>query len=405
MSVELTSEFLHRALRHYYGYDSFRAGQEEIVRGILSGRPVLAVLPTGAGKSLCFQLPSLLLKGMTLVISPLVSLMKDQAEQLRGRGISAEYIDSSMPSGAQGRVLYEALQGRCKFLYVAPERLGNAQFAAFARSAQITLAAVDEAHCVSQWGRSFRRDYYRIPEFLASLPHRPLVAAFTATATPEVRRDILQRLQLADAQVVVSGFDRPNLYFAVKRSFDKQRDLLAFLRSRRGRCGIIYCSTRAKVEQVARLLLRMRYPALRYHAGLTPEERRRNQQLFSSGKIPLMVATNAFGMGIDKADVRFVLHYNMPKDLESYYQEAGRAGRDGLPAECLLLYNQSDAAVNRYLIAGSGAELGVQRQERLLLEKMQAYCGTRGCLRHYLLAYFGESSRERCGCCGNCIAR
>lgn len=403
MSMELTHDFLQRALRHYYGYDSFRTGQEEIVRGILSGRPVLAVLPTGAGKSLCFQLPSLLLQGMTLVVSPLISLMKDQAEQLRGRGISAEYLDSSMPPGRQGQILYEALQGRCKFLYVAPERLRNAQFASFAKRARITLVAVDEAHCVSQWGRSFRRDYYHIPEFIAALPRRPLVAAFTATATPEVRRDILRRLQMPQAQVTVSGFDRPNLHFAVQSSTDKKRELLDFLRVRRSSCGIIYCLTRAGVEQTAALLLRQGYPALRYHAGLTPEERRRNQRLFVSGKIPLIAATNAFGMGIDKADVRFVLHYNMPKDLEGYYQEAGRAGRDGLPAECLLLYNAQDIAVNNYLISSSGAPPEVQQQERSLLGKMAGYCSARGCLRHYLLTYFGESSAPVCHNCGNCV--
>lgn len=400
----IDSAYLHRALKHFYGYDGFRPGQEEIISEILQGKPVLAVLPTGAGKSICFQLPSLLIKGVTLVISPLISLMKDQAEALTARGIPTAYLDSSLSGSEYGKILYDTLNKRCKFLYVAPERLANPQFCSFAARAGITMVAVDEAHCVSQWGRSFRRDYYNIPDFIARLPRRPLVAAFTATATPEVRQDILKRLRLDGARIVVTGFDRPNLHFAVKRSADKDREVLDFLEKHRGQCGIIYCATRSKVEEVTALLVRSGYTALRYHAGLTPEERRENQNYFVSGRVQVIVATNAFGMGIDKPDVRFVIHYNMPKDVESYYQEAGRAGRDGQKAECLLLYSRRDRDINTYLIGHGQPDLQCKEQEMRLLDKMADYCHTSGCLRRYLLQYFGEQAPLQCGNCGSCDA-
>ena len=398
----IDSDFLHRALKHYYGYDEFRPGQEAIISEILTGQPVLAVLPTGAGKSICFQLPSLLLRGVTLVVSPLISLMKDQAEALTARGIPAAYLDSSMTGSEYGRVLHAALSKQCKFLYVAPERLLNPQFLRFAKAAYITMVAVDEAHCVSQWGHSFRRDYYNIPQFMSELSPRPLIAAFTATATPQVREDICQRLEMRGAKIVVSGFDRPNLHFAVERTQDKDRSLLDFLARHEHQCGVIYCSTRQRVEQVTQLLARQGYKALRYHAGLTPEERRENQNQFVNGSVPIIVATNAFGMGIDKADVRFVAHYNMPKDMESYYQEAGRAGRDGLPSECLLLYNKQDIAVNTYLIGHDQPDLAWKEHEMQLLDRMIHYCNTSGCLRRELLEYFGERAPLRCNNCGNC---
>ena len=398
----IDSDFLHRALKHYYGYDEFRPGQEAIISEILTGQPVLAVLPTGAGKSICFQLPSLLLRGVTLVVSPLISLMKDQAEALTARGIPAAYLDSSMTGSEYGRVLHAALSKQCKFLYVAPERLLNPQFLRFAKAAYITMVAVDEAHCVSQWGHSFRRDYYNIPQFMSELSPRPLIAAFTATATPQVREDICQRLEMRGAKIVVSGFDRPNLHFAVERTQDKDRSLLDFLAKHEHQCGVIYCSTRQRVEQVTQLLARQGYKALRYHAGLTPEERRENQNQFVNGSVPIIVATNAFGMGIDKPDVRFVAHYNMPKDMESYYQEAGRAGRDGLPSECLLLYNKQDIAVNTYLIGHDQPDLAWKEHEMQLLDRMIHYCNTSGCLRRELLEYFGERAPLRCNNCGNC---
>ena len=307
MTRTIDSDFLHRALQHFYGYSSFRTGQEEIISEILHGQPVLAVLPTGAGKSICFQLPSLLLKGVTLVISPLISLMKDQAEALTARGIPAAYLDSSMSSNEYGRVLHAALNKQCKFLYVAPERLVNQQFIDFARKAYITMVAVDEAHCVSQWGHSFRKEYYNIPDFIQTLPTKPLVAAFTATATPDVRRDIIKRLGIPEAKIVVTGFDRPNLHFAVQRTQDKDRSLLEFVRKHKKDCGVVYCATRNKVESVTQLLRRQGFSALRYHAGLTPEERRENQNAVVGGSVPLIVATNAFGMGSGHASFYFRL--------------------------------------------------------------------------------------------------
>lgn len=402
MTRIIDSDFLHRALKYYYGYDSFRTGQEEIISEILHGQPVLAVLPTGAGKSICFQLPSLVLKGVTLVISPLISLMKDQAEALTARGIPAAYLDSSMSKNEYGRVLHAALNKQCKFLYVAPERLVNQQFIDFARQGNITMVAVDEAHCVSQWGHSFRKEYYAIPDFIRTLPRHPLVAAFTATATPEVRQDIIKRLEITGAKIVVTGFDRPNLHFAVQRTQDKDRSLLDFLRKHKQECGVIYCATRARVESVTQLLVRQGFSALRYHAGLTSEERRENQNAFVGGAVPLIVATNAFGMGIDKADVRFVVHYNMPKDIESYYQEAGRAGRDGLEAECLLLYDKADIAVNNYFIGHDQPDLEWKAEEKKRLDRMIFYCNTSTCLRKVLLEYFGEKTTSQCGHCGNC---
>lgn len=402
MTRIIDSDFLHRALKYYYGYDSFRTGQEEIISKILHGQPVLAVLPTGAGKSICFQLPSLVLQGVTLVISPLISLMKDQAEALTARGIPAAYLDSSMSKNEYGRVLHAALNKQCKFLYVAPERLVNQQFIDFAQQANITMVAVDEAHCVSQWGHIFRKEYYAILDFIRTLPRHPLVAAFTATATPEVRQDIIKRLGIPGAKIVVTGFDRPNLHFAVQRTQDKERSLLDFVRRHKKECGVIYCATRARVESVTQLLVRQGFSALRYHAGLTSEERRENQNAFVGGAVPLIVATNAFGMGIDKADVRFVVHYNMPKDIESYYQEAGRAGRDGLEAECLLLYDKSDIAVNNYFIGHDQPDLAWKAEEKKRLDRMIYYCNTSCCLRRVLLEYFGEKTTSQCGHCGNC---
>lgn len=400
--MQIDSNFLHRALKYYYGYDSFRTGQEEIITNILQGQPVLAVLPTGAGKSICFQLPSLVLKGVTLVISPLISLMKDQVENLKQRGIEAAYLDSNMTGDEYGRVIYNVKNKKCKFLYVAPERLTNSQFVNFARQANITMVAIDEAHCVSQWGRSFRRDYYNIPDFIKALPIKPLIAAFTATATPDVRSDILQRLEIGEAKIIVTGFDRPNLYFDVKRTNDKDRDLLDYISQHKTEAGVVYCSTRDTVERVTSLLNLHGYLALRYHAGLTAEERKSNQELYVNGHINIIVATNAFGMGIDKPDVRFVVHYNMPKNLESYYQEAGRAGRDGKPSQCLILYNKRDTAINKYLIENSINELETLQLEKNLLERMSTYCNTSVCLRKYMLNYFGEPMRDKCCNCGNC---
>ncbi|MCQ2359567.1 MAG: ATP-dependent DNA helicase [Phascolarctobacterium sp.] len=393
---------IHAALKEYYGYDAFRPGQEEVINEILAGRPVLAVLPTGAGKSVCFQLPALLMDGLTIVVSPLISLMKDQAENLSRRNILAAFLNSSLNNNEYGKILYDTLQGKYKFLYVSPERLSNEKFRQFAQKANIKFVAVDEAHCVSQWGRSFREEYHAIPEFLKSLPSYPQVAAFTASATEEVRRDICYRLGIIDAKVFVTGFDRPNLKFMVKASVDKDRDAAKFIAAHKHDCGIIYCATRRKVEAVTEFVNGLGYKALRYHAGLGPYERKENQQKFLDGKCNIIVATNAFGMGIDKPDVRWVLHYNMPKDLESYYQEAGRAGRDGKASECLLLFDKEDLRINTYLIEHGDRDSSTIAHEKKLLEQMHGFVRSKTCLRKYMLNYFGEKAKDNCGNCSNC---
>ena len=389
-------------LKTVFGHDHFREGQEKLIDELLGGYDVLGIMPTGAGKSICYQLPALMLEGIALVVSPLISLMKDQVMALKASGVAAAYINSSLTPGQQAEAIRRAANGAYKIIYVAPERLDMPQFVAFAQQAHISLLAVDEAHCVSQWGHSFRKEYYNIPDFIQALPAKPLVAAFTATATPDVRRDIIKRLGIPEAKIVVTGFDRPNLHFSVQRTQDKERSLLEFMRKHKKDCGVVYCATRNKVESVTQLLRRQGFSALRYHAGLTPEERRENQNAFVGGSVPLIVATNAFGMGIDKPDVRFVVHYNMPKDIESYYQEAGRAGRDGLPAECLLLYNKADIAVNTYLIGHDQPDLTWKEHELQLLGKMTNYCNTSMCLRKVLLEYFGEKTTSQCNNCGNC---
>ena len=398
-------------LRRVFGYTQLREGQRPVIEQLLAGRDVLSVMPTGAGKSLCYQLPALAMPGIALVVSPLISLMKDQVESLIHCGVAAAYLNSSLTERQYALALRYAGEGRYKLIYVAPERLDTPGFLRFAAQAPISLVAVDEAHCVSQWGQDFRPSYLKIPEFLSRLPRRPVVGAFTATATPEVRRDIARGLALRDPFETVSGFDRRNLFFAVEEPRDKRAALLRFLRQHQGESGIVYCNTRKNVEEVAELLCREGWPATRYHAGLEPEERRRNQEAFVYGNAVIMVATNAFGMGIDKPDVRFVVHYNMPKDMESYYQEAGRAGRDGEDAVCLLLYGGKDVVTNRFLIelreeneevSDESYEARVRRDlERL--RQMTFYCHTQDCLRATILRYFGEKAPGTCGKCGNCV--
>ena len=399
------------ALKTYYGYDVFRGGQEAVIDALLSGRDALAIMPTGAGKSVCYQIPALLLSGITLVVSPLVSLMRDQVTQLVQMGIPAAFLNSSLTFRQYLLALDRARAGRYKIIYVAPERLETEGFQAFVREADISLVAVDEAHCISQWGQDFRPSYLNIPDFVASLSKRPPIGAFTATATPEVRDDIRRLLQLERPAMVTTGFDRENLYFEVQEPRSKQTALLELVHSRPGKCGIVYCSTRRAVEDVCAFLQEEGISATRYHAGLDAEERRKNQEDFLFDRVQVMVATNAFGMGIDKSDVRYVIHYNMPKDLESYYQEAGRAGRDGAPSSCILLYSGQDVRTARFLIEhGEPREdLDERTLERLRerdlqrLRRMAGYCGTRRCLRQYILEYFGERAPEHCDACYNCL--
>ena len=389
-------------LRHVFGYRSFRPGQEPLVTALLEGRDALGVMPTGAGKSLCYQIPALAREGVTLVVSPLISLMKDQVDALRESGVAAEALHSALPEGEWPRILRRLRTESPCLLYVAPERLETPFFLQVLESLPVNLFVVDEAHCVSQWGHDFRPSYLRIPEALARLSHRPPLGAFTATATPEVREDIVLRLGLRDPLVLSTGFDRPNLSFRVERPRDKKAFLRDFLGPRGSRSGIVYCATRKAVEEVCAFLRDQGVGAVRYHAGLEDEEREANQEAFVRDRAPVMVATNAFGMGIDKSDVRFVVHYNMPLSLDGYYQEAGRAGRDGERSECLLLYAPGDVATARFLVGQAEGE-EARRQGFRKLQAMVDYCHTPRCLRGALLRYFGDRDvPERCGNCGSC---
>ena len=398
------------ALQKYFGHSSFRPGQEALIDAILSGRDVLGIMPTGGGKSLCYQVPALLLPGVTVVVSPLISLMIDQVMALKAAGIPAAYINSTLTE-SQIRLAYRRMyDGAYKIIYVAPERLAGPGFLAAMQVLQPSLVAVDEAHCISQWGQDFRPSYLKIVEFLQALPRRPVVAAFTATATEEVREDIVRILELRDPMRTVTGFDRENLYFEVLRPRSKDSMLRTLVERRQGKSGIVYCATRAKVEQVCDSLNHWGFSATRYHAGLSDEERRSNQDEFQYDRKPIMVATNAFGMGIDKSNVSYVIHYNMPKSVEAYYQEAGRAGRDGEPADCILLFSEADVHLARYLIENGGENEALSEQDRARLHKRELgrlqdmidYCKTTGCLRGYLLDYFGQSHAPECGHCGNC---
>lgn len=400
-------------LKQYFGHSSFRGGQEPLVNALLSGRDVLGVMPTGAGKSICYQLPALLLPGPAIVVSPLISLMKDQVTALNQAGIPSAFINSSLTAAQHRDALRQAAHGAYKIIYVAPERLLTDSFLSFARSGPIPLLAVDEAHCVSQWGQDFRPSYLSIAEFVEKLPARPVVGAFTATATAQVKEDIRRLLSLRDPLCITTGFDRPNLYFDVVQTRRKDQWLAEFLTEHAGQSGIIYCSTRKTVEQVCEGLRQTALPVTRYHAGLSDEERRRNQEDFVFDRARIMVATNAFGMGIDKSNVSFVVHYNMPKNLESYYQEAGRAGRDGERAECVLLYSPGDVRTARFLLQNSQGNEDLSPVEReavfhqdlARLNKMVEYCTATGCLRSCLLDYFGEAHAGGCGNCGNCTAQ
>lgn len=400
-------------LKKYFGYPAFRAGQEQLIDNILSGRDVLGIMPTGAGKSLCYQIPALLLPGITLVISPLISLMKDQVQSLNQAGIHAAYINSSLSEIQIAKALQLAAKGQYKIIYVAPERLETYGFLEFAKSAEISMLTVDEAHCISHWGQDFRPSYLKIIQFIHALSKRPILSAFTATATKIVKEDMIQVLGLYNPEVLVTGFDRKNLYFAVEKPVKKDAQLLKYVNLHAGESGIIYCATRKNVEKVYGLLNQAKFPVTRYHAGLGSEERKKNQDDFIYDRKPLIVATNAFGMGIDKSNVRYVIHYNMPQSLENYYQEAGRAGRDGEPGECILYYSGQDVVTNQFFIDNNHENQELDERERRIvrernmerLKKMTFYCFTNECLRDYILRYFEEYGENYCGNCSNCMTQ
>ena len=394
---------LESLLKQYFGYTSFRPGQHEVIQNLLDGRDCLAIMPTGAGKSICFQLPALIQPGVTLVISPLISLMKDQVDSLVNQEIPATYINSQC-TFEEAKARFAAIRaGRVKLVYISPERLENEFFTSFMQSLPISMFIIDEAHCVSQWGHDFRPSYCAIKDWIAALPRRPVVGAFTATATEKVKEDMMTLLGLEKERIFIGGFDRPNLYFRVVRTNRKLDFALAYVQQHQEDSGIIYAATRKEVDRVYEELTRRGIRAGRYHAGLSDDVRRTMQDAFTYDRLQVIVATNAFGMGIDKSNVRYVIHYQMPKNIESYYQEAGRAGRDGAPGECILLFSRQDIMIQKFLIEQSVHDPQQQAVEFRLLNAMVRYCEGNHCLRHYILTYFGEHpSWQRCEKCGNC---
>lgn len=398
------------ALKAIFGYDSFRPGQEAVINAISEGRDILAVMPTGAGKSLCYQVPAMLLSGITLVISPLISLMQDQVKALNEAGVDAAFINSSLSEKELNDTFKNAYKGHYKTIYVAPERLMSEGFISFAKSVEISMVTVDEAHCISQWGQDFRPSYMDIAEFINILDKRPIISAFTATATQNVREDIICSLGLSDPYFLVTGFDRENLFFQVDKPQNKERFIIDFIERHRGESGIIYCATRKNVDSLYTLLRKQHISVGKYHAGMSNEERKQMQNDFVFDYTSIVIATNAFGMGIDKSNVRFVIHYNMPSSMENYYQEAGRAGRDGLNSECILLFSPQDIIINRFLLEHKDFSdidpidaMTIRERDIKRLQIMEGYCYTTECLRNYILKYFGEDPKKPCDDCGNCL--
>lgn len=398
------------ALKAVFGYDSFRPGQESVINAILEGRDILAVMPTGAGKSLCYQVPAMLLSGITLVISPLISLMQDQVKALNEAGVDAAFINSSLSEKELNDTFKNAYKGHYKIIYVAPERLMSEGFISLAKSIEISMITVDEAHCISQWGQDFRPSYMDIAEFINILGKRPIISAFTATATQNVREDIICSLGLSDPYFLVTGFDRENLFFQVDKPQNKDRFILDYIERHRGESGIIYCATRKNVESLYTLLRKQNISVAKYHAGMSNEERKQMQDDFVFDYTSIVIATNAFGMGIDKSNVRFVIHYNMPSSMENYYQEAGRAGRDGLNSECILLFSPKDIIISRFLLEHKDFSdidpidaMTIRERDIKRLQIMEGYCYTTECLRNYILKYFGEDPKKPCDYCGNCL--
>lgn len=399
-----------QALKVLFGYDSFRVGQKSVIDNILAGRDAFAVMPTGAGKSVCYQIPAVLLPGITLVVSPLISLMQDQVQALNEAGVPAAFINSALSEKDYNETIRNAREGLYKIIYIAPERLVTEGFLALAKSIPVSMVTVDEAHCISQWGQDFRPSYMKIVEFVKMLEKRPIISAFTATATEAVREDIVCTLGLQDPFTLVNGFDRENLFFQVDKPKNKEQYILKYISKHGGDSGIIYCATRKNVDKIYELLRSKGISVGKYHAGMDAGQRKKMQDDFVFDYTSIVVATNAFGMGIDKSNVRFVIHYNMPQSMENYYQEAGRAGRDGLDAKCILLFSPQDIVINRFLLDHKEMQDldpadrdMVRERDAERLQVMERYCYTTECLRSYILKYFGESPEKPCQDCGNCL--